>query len=280
MPFRDVAGAATEVSVAFVVDFGDLGPPVVGCVRVPSSDTGYAALGAFVAEQGEEPPVYNNAGLLCSIDNLPGNAPSVCGAQVPGGYNYWSYWHGTTGSWVYASTGAFSDVQNGDVEGWRFETAGQSNPNDPRPSAPPNYSGICASMITTPTSAPPAAVAPPDPSATGSTPAGSPGASAAPTGSAHSSTPARPLPGVTTPTTPSSAPTVPPAGSLGTKDQSSPMATPLGSSSEAQSLRAAPVVENRGSSGGPGVPGAIGALLVLVLGVGAVVGWRRRARAP
>ncbi len=75
MPFKDAAGAATEVSVAFVVDFGGLGAPVVGCVQVPSTDNGYAALGAFVAQHGDAQPIYNNAGLLCSIDNLPGNAP-------------------------------------------------------------------------------------------------------------------------------------------------------------------------------------------------------------
>ena len=40
MPFRDAAGAATEVSVAFVVDFGDLGAPVVGCTQVPSTEDG------------------------------------------------------------------------------------------------------------------------------------------------------------------------------------------------------------------------------------------------
>ena len=155
MPFKDAAGAASEVSVAFVVDFGSLGAPVVGCVHVPSTDNGYAALGAFTAQRGEAQPIYNNAGLLCSIDNLPGNAPTVCGSQVAGGYDYWSYWHGTTGSWVYASTGAFSTVQEGDVEGWRFETDGQSNPNDPHPSPAPSYASICGSAVSTPTTAVP-----------------------------------------------------------------------------------------------------------------------------
>ena len=176
MPFKDAAGAATEVSVAFVVDFGGLGPPVVGCVQVPSTDNGYAALGVFVAQHNEAQPIYNSAGLLCSIDNLPGNAPTVCGAQVAGGYDYWSYWHGTTGAWVYASTGAFSPVQNGDVEGWRYQTDGQSNPSDPHPSVTPSYASICGSVTavsttTAPanvTSVPPATLAPPTGPAGGS----------------------------------------------------------------------------------------------------------------
>ena len=153
-PFKAVAGAATEVSVAFVVDFGGLGPPVVGCVQVPANDNGYEALGAFTAQHGEAAPIYNSAGLLCSINNLPGNAPAVCGQQVAGGYDYWSYWHGTTGAWVYANTGAFSTVQSGDVEGWRFETDGQSSPSDPHPAPASGYAGICGSVASTTSTVP------------------------------------------------------------------------------------------------------------------------------
>ena len=102
LPFRDMAGAATEVSVAFVVDFGGSTPPVVRCVRVPSGTNGYQALTIFTQEENEAAPVYNSSGLLCSIN---GDPSSGCGLAVSGGYIYWSYWHGTSGTWQYANRG-------------------------------------------------------------------------------------------------------------------------------------------------------------------------------
>ncbi len=280
MPFKDAAGAASEVSVAFVVDFGSLGAPVVGCLHVPSTDNGYAALGAFTAQRGEAQPIYNNAGLLCSIDNLPGNAPTVCGSQVAGGYDYWSYWHGTTGSWVYASTGAFSTVQEGDVEGWRFETDGQSNPNDPHPLPAPSYASICGSAVSTPTTAVP--------------PAGRPGhhrvsfdrfgerqrdaqdlgrigqpIGGEQLGSRHR--PADRLVRVGRPVGTS-------VGVGGTSGTTAPTTRPARSGLPAQSLRATPAADDRAGAGEGALPAIVGALLVLALAAGAVFGWRRRAR--
>ena len=277
VPFRDVAGAATEVSVAFVVDFGNLGPPVVACVRVPSGDDGYAALAAFTAQQGEATPIYNSSGLLCSIDNLPGNAPNVCGAQVAGGYDYWSYWHGTSGSWVYADTGAFAPVQNGDVEGWRFETAGSSNPSDPHPALTPDFAAICGSVTpttNTPTSTTVAgASAAPSPSPSGGG-TGSPG----PRGVTGSG----PSPSTTSSGEPSAAHPVPagstPSGASGptaTAPSPAPAGSTTGSRPSAESLKAA-AVSNRQDAGGGSVPVLIGALVVVALAAGAVLGWRRR----
>ena len=272
VPFSDAAGAATEVSVAFVIDFGSLGPPVVGCVQVPSTDNGYYALAAFTAQQGEAAPIYNNADLLCSINGEPGNAPTVCGNRVPGGYDYWSYWHGTTGAWTYASTGASANVQNGDVEGWRYETEAASNPNDPPPTPAPDYASICGSVSSPSTMPPdpattlPPAVATPTSPVSGGGPVvakGSgvaPGASAPTTGAGGASS-ASTLP---TTTTPGHEPTVPPNSSAAPR-------------AESQSLRAADTADHQGSGGGT-VPTLIGALLVLALAAGAVFGWRRRAR--
>lgn len=148
VPFKQAAGAASEVSVAFVIDFAGLAPTQVGCVTVPGTDNGYQALAAFTEQEHDAPPTYNGSGLLCSIDGIPN---SGCGVGVSGGYIYWSYWHGDSGGWAYASTGASQTVhscneggQDCDVEGWRFENPGKGNQTDPAPAALPDYSAICS----------------------------------------------------------------------------------------------------------------------------------------
>jgi len=284
MPFRDAAGAATEVSVAFVVDFGDLGAPVVGCTQVPSTEDGYAALLAFTSQHGEAPPVYNNAGLLCSIDNLPGGAPTVCGAQGPAGYDYWSYWHGTTGSWVYATTGAFATVQNGDVEGWRYETDAQSGPNDPHPTPAPSYSSICGDVASTSATTDPPTSVTPAPVTQGSPTAGSGGGVAAPvgpSGSGSSATAAASGHGPSGSTGGTATPTAAPGWPVtagGATGTTTPTTVKTGAVPPTQSLRATPAAQDRAEPGGSAVPGIIGVLLVLALAAGAVFGWRRRAR--
>ena len=147
VPLKAVVVAASDVSVAFVVDFGSAGV-VTACVKVPATDNGYEALAAFTQQENEATPTFNSAGLLCSIN---GDPSSGCGQAVTGGYDYWSYWHGTTGSWAYASTGAFGTVTNGDVEGWRFQDPGTGNPNDPPPRSAPNYTAICGAIVSTTT---------------------------------------------------------------------------------------------------------------------------------
>src|SRR5664280_2839784 len=156
VPFRDVAGAAAEVSVAFVVDFGGTGAPVVACVNVPSGDNGYQALAALAQQEDLAAPTYAASGLLCSINGIP---TTGCGQQNPDGtYAYWSYWRlGAGGSWSYG-TGRPPDPipLTGDVEGWRFEAHGSANPNDPPPGAAPDYAAICPDALTsTPTTAAP-----------------------------------------------------------------------------------------------------------------------------
>ena len=151
-PFADVAGAAGDVAVGFVLDFGGArSSQVVGCVTVPDSDSGYDALAAFASQQGLSLPIYANSGLLCSINGVPA---SGCGVTVRGGYIYWSYFTGGTGAWTYASTGAFATVTPGDVEGWRFQNPGTGLPNDPAPRTAPDYAVLCPSTppSTTPSS--------------------------------------------------------------------------------------------------------------------------------
>ena len=80
---------------------------------------------------------YSNSGLLCAIDNYPANGVQNCGQSVGSGdYDYWSYWHGASGSWVYASDGPAEQSVSSpadDVEGWRFQTDEPDNPSDPPP---------------------------------------------------------------------------------------------------------------------------------------------------
>ena len=90
---------------------------------------------------------YNNSGLLCAIDNYPANGVQNCGQSVgPGEYDYWSYWHGSTGSWVYANNGPAEQSVSSpadDVEGWRFQSDEPDNPTDPPPAVAPSYAQIC-----------------------------------------------------------------------------------------------------------------------------------------
>ncbi len=274
LPFRDVAGAAAEVSVAFVVDFGGGAAPVVGCVKVPAGDNGYAALAAFATQENQATPVYNSSGLLCSINGVPGNAPAVCGERVPGGYDYWAYWHGGTGSWSYAGTGAFATVQSGDVEGWRYENPGNSNPTDARPGATPDYAAICGVTPTSPST----------------TTAGSPSTTAAgptvtvpPAGAAHPSTPSaapsEPVPVPTTGVPSTSSTTGPSASSSAPPSVPASGVTAAGPSSQPSALSATPTANDQ-SGGGSATPLIVGGLLVLLLASGAVFGWRRRTSTP
>ncbi len=128
VPLRDAAGAATEVSVAFVVDFGGAIGPVVKCVPVPSGDNGYQALAAFTALENEAPPVYAGSGLLCSIN---GDPSSGCGQAAPGGYIYWSYWQGSSGNWVYAEFRGDGDRAERRRGGLAVREPGKGEPQRP-----------------------------------------------------------------------------------------------------------------------------------------------------
>jgi hypothetical protein len=265
VPFKDAAGAATEVGVAFVIDFGGNAAPVAGCVKVPPSDNGYQALAAFTQQEHLAAPVFANSGLLCSINDVPTSTAAVCGQSVPGGYQFWSYWYMTdaSGQWTYADRGAslpVGDATNGhDVEGWRFQNPGPDNASAPPPRTAPDYAGLCASVVaapTTTTTAPPTTTRPTTPPATTAPPA-----TASPT---------------TVPPT-----TVPPASSTTTTSTTAPApaaATP-GSGGKGQALSAAPASAHRAGGSDP-LPLLIGGLLIVALAAGAVFGWRRRTGSP
>ena len=287
-PFKDLAGAATEVSVAFVVDFGGADKVQVTCVKVPSTDNEYEALAAFTQQENEASPTYNDSGLLCSIGGIPN---SGCGQSDGSGFIYWSYWHGDTGTWEYSNTGASGTVhgcnaqgEDCDIEGWRFEDPGSGNPSDPPPEATADYAAICPTT--------------PPPTTTTSASAPTTAASAVPSNTVPDGTAAAPGSGAgsnptgigATPTTGASPPThrfgrgrpQPPRPPPEPRDRSQTL-LPRRPPHRSQVPRSKRWAEPSGSShGGPGGAGSVwtaGALLV-VLVAGSLYAWRRRTRSP
>jgi MYXO-CTERM domain-containing protein len=257
-PFADVAGAAGEVTVAFVLDFG--GPrsdQVTGCVTVPASDSRYDALAAFAAQERLALPTYNASGLLCSINGTPS---SGCGQVVSGGYIYWSYFTGGTGAWSYADTGAFGTVTPGDVEGWRFQDPGTGLPNDPAPRTTPDYTALCAPARTPPGRG------------GGGRPARTPAGAAAHRARSLRSTKGGGSTTSTTSTSQSSTTTT----STYPPDQSSSDTQPDISIPPDPVVGSATVSKQAGG-GGPD-PIIVGGLLVAVLAVAAYARWRRRPK--
>jgi len=273
-PFVDAAGAAgtaSEVSVAFVLDFG--GSPdreVTGCVAVPASDNDYDALAAFTAEHGLAAPTYNSVDLLCSI---AGDPATGCGQAVLHGYIYWSYFTGSADHWTYSDSGA-SGLVTPNVQGWRFQDPGTGLPNDPPPHTAPDYAALCSSTSpTTPTTpvstdggvggGPRARGAgttrttrPPPDSRTKKAIAAAAAARAASTPTSSSTTTTSTYPPITTTTLP--AINIPADPETGLASVSSKHATP-----------------------GPGPdPLILGGLLVAALAIAAYARWRKRPRTP
>jgi hypothetical protein len=278
-PFVDAAGAAGEVTVAFVLDFGPSGSQVVGCVSVPATDSRYDALSAFATEKGLVPPSYAPSGLLCSIDLIPA---SGCGQSVGGGYIYWSYFTGSGGRWIYSSTGAFATVTKGDVEGWRFQDPGTGRPNDPGPRTAAVFRSICSSgspptttttTTTTSTTTPPgtgsgSSGAGPQASAPVQTPAARVAHMPAATGGRTAATAPRHGAATTTTTTVST-------GSAVTSTTSLNFTAPTGLPADLATARGAGADPGTGSA-----PLIIGGLVILALAIAAWVRWRARPRTP
>jgi len=318
VPFRDAAGAAaSEVKVAFVVDFGGSTPRLTGCVKVPADDNGYDALSAFVAQEQAKQPTYAISGLLCSINGIPA---SGCGREVAGGYIYWSYWTASKGKWQYADSGASATVTTDDVQGWRFQNPGRGNPGDPPPRTSPDYASLCSSSTTPTTTTTTTTTAPPS-STTTSTTSGSiatsttapaagrastaattgghpPSSVAAGTGSADRGSTARggPPGGSTaragagghdgSPT--GAGPAGPGHRTAGTEPGHGPAGSVVparrGASStgghQAEALGATATDTTRPGGGDSAVPFIVASLVILALVILAVVRWRRRPGMP
>jgi hypothetical protein len=255
------------------------------CVPVASSAHDADALAAAV---GSGNVAYANSGLLCAIDNYPANGVQNCGQSVGSGkYDYWSYWQGSTGSWVYADDGPAEQSVSSpadDVEGWMFQLDEPDNRTSPPPGVAPSYSQICNPSTEVP---PPASS--PAPATTTSTNATAP-ASVTPT---TAKTSAAPAPSATTGTAVSTGSkssgatsTTTTAAAAGTTtttlasggSDGAGGARSQGSSDEHRSAVASASLH--GSSGGGSstnlLPVILVAVVVAALGGFALFRWRRR----
>jgi hypothetical protein len=146
MAIASADSVGNDVYVAVVVDFGNgsATTTVSKCVPVASNAHDADALAAAV---GSDNVAYASSGLLCAIDNYPVNGVQNCGQSVGSGdYDYWSYWHGATGSWVYANDGPGEHSVSSpadDVEGWRFQVDEPDTAGGPAPGVAPSYAQIC-----------------------------------------------------------------------------------------------------------------------------------------
>ncbi len=131
--------AAGEIRVVLVVDATDLGGgSSATCLVVAAGTTGSQLLARRGAELGTGSPRYGSSGLLCAIDGQPATG---CGESKPGGFAYWAYYTGSSGSWVYGNINPFTRrLSDGDIEGWRFHGLGSGTPQDPPPRIGPSRS--------------------------------------------------------------------------------------------------------------------------------------------
>jgi len=276
-----------DVYVAVVVDFGSGSSmsTVSKCVPVASSADDADALADTV---GSGNVAYANSGLLCAIDNYPENGVQNCGQSVGSEkYDYWSYWHGATGSWVYASDGPAEQSVSSpgdDVEGWKFQLDEPANSTDPPPSETPSYTQICNASTEVPPPASPSAPAttttthaPAPPSVTPTTAETSAGAAPAATTGSAVSTSSKSSDATSTTTSPvasgGTTTTLASGGSGGTGE-----ARNRGSSG-AHRLAVASAPSHGSSGGGSSsglLPVILVALVVVALGGLAMVRWRRR----
>ncbi len=213
------------------------------------------------------------SGLLCSIDGVP---KTGCGTASGGHYAYWSYWHGSGGTWSYSNSGPASGrVDSAIVEGWRYQPNGSGNPTDPPPRGPARATAVCvpAPPPTTPppttparttTSAPPPPTFPSGPSPT----VGAQGAS-----NPASST----RPGTSTSRSVTTRPARASAGATPTTARRNP-STSL--SSPASIAIGARGIANPATHTAQGAPVGLvtGVALVIALGAGGAIAARRRRR--
>jgi len=288
-PLRAVAAVA-EVSVAVVIDFGGgSGAPatVVQCVQVPSGSTDAEALSIAATQQVS----YAQSGLLCQIDGYPADGVSNCDASSGQEYYFWSYWHGSGGTWVYANDGPASQpAAPGDVEGWRFQDPGPANPSAPAPGPAPAYASICpnGSSATTAVTAIPPPTTGGAPGATASaTTAPAPTTGGAGAGSPPPTTVVKPTsPGATnTSRAPTGTVTSTTTGAATGATTTSVLGGPSGRRSPADGAKGRghgavalgdPTADRRPPGSGSVLPAVVVAALVLALVLAAAWRWKKR----
>jgi len=128
-----------EIRVVIVVDAADFGGGSSAiCLVVPTGTTGSQLLARRSAELGTGSVRYGSSGLLCAIDGLPATG---CGDHNAGGFDYWGYFIGRSGSWVYGNINPFTRrLSDGDIEGWRYVRGGSGSAQDPAPRITPSQS--------------------------------------------------------------------------------------------------------------------------------------------
>ncbi|GGU25254.1 hypothetical protein [Lentzea flava] len=128
------AHAAGCDGVTVVVDFRGLGGGVQQGCAPGSPASGVAALAAagFGYTYASRQP-----GFVCRINGKPGADTDKCVTTSPASA-YWSYWHGSGGSWSYSNQGAATYVPaRGTVEGWAFGAGEQPGIAPPAPAPVP-----------------------------------------------------------------------------------------------------------------------------------------------
>jgi hypothetical protein len=292
VPLKMAVAAAdsvgNDVYVAVVVDFGN-GTTQTWCVPVASNARDTDALAAAV---GSSNVSYASSGLLCAIDNQPPNGVQNCGQSVGNGdYDFWSYWHGSSGRWSYAENGpAGQSVSSppGDVEGWKFQMNEPASSSDPPPGVAPSYAQICSAVPPAQTTTTAASA----PAATGTSsgaPSSAPTTAAAPSGSGGATATTSPVTIRSKAGAPTSSTTTT-AGAGGTAGAPSATTTTSASggssgaesgshgSSDARRMADASAAAHRsfGGSSSDVLPGVLVGVVVVALAAFAVVRWRRR----
>jgi len=286
VPLKLAIASADSVGsdVAVVVDFGNGSSmaTVSKCVPVASNAKDSDALAAAV---GSSNVAYAGSGLLCAIDTYPVNGVQNCGQSVGNGdFDYWSYWHGSSGQWVYANNGPAEQSVSSpadDVEGWKFQSDEPATSSDPPPSVAPSYAQICNAS----TEVPPAQGSSPaattttttsEPAVTPTTAASTPGPAVAATTTTAVSTRSKSDSATTTTTT-----TGPAGRTTTTSTTGDPSGKGAGSHGSSATHRAAEASaasyrSKGGDSSSSLVPVILVAVVVAALGGFALFRWRRR----
>jgi hypothetical protein len=288
MAIASADSVGNDVYVAVVVDFGNGASmaTVSKCVPVASNAKDSDALAAAV---GSSNVAYAGSGLLCAIDNYPANGVQNCGQSVGNGdFDYWSYWHGSSGQWVYANNGPAEQPVSSpadDVEGWKFQSDEPASSSDPPPSVVPSYAQICNASTEVPppqgSSAPAAATTTTisAPAATPTTPGATPGPGVATTPTTAVSTRSKSASATTTTIATGGASAPGPTSTTSTtKDPIGKRTGSHGSSGthRAAEASAASYRSKGGSSSSSLVPVILVAIVVAALGGFALFRWRRR----
>ena len=287
MAIASADSVGNDVYVAVVVDFGNGSSmtTVSKCVPVASTARDTDALAAAV---GSSSVSYASSGLLCAIDNYPTNGVQNCGQSVGNGnYDFWSYWHGSSGQWSYSDNGPAGQSVSSpadDVEGWKFQNGEPASSSDPPPGVAPSYAQICDAS----TEVPPAQTSPSPVTPTTATAPSSPGTTPTtaevPAGSGAATPTTSPVSTRSKSGVPASSPTTTAGAASGTTTTTSSVSGSSsvsggggGSRGSSDTRRIADAsAAAHGSSSSDVLPGVLVGVVVVALAAFALVRWRRR----